>query len=161
MKILWFNNVRNSMITFLPYSDFSKSASVLDKKRCWKQVIEARQIIDVLEGKTLAWKNHPAVKMWIGHTDLLKCYYNIFLYESKNVRKINTTLVYNPRYFSPFINNTKLPFWLGNENFHRSHRARLIEKNRDLYLPLFPKDEGFNGGKYLWPVIEEQTFRII
>ena len=40
-------------------------------------------------------------------------------------------------------------------------RARLIDKNREFYLPLFPNDEGFNDGKYFWPVNESKTYRII
>ena len=35
------------MQTFLPYPDFQRSAAVLDKKRCWKQVVETKQIINV------------------------------------------------------------------------------------------------------------------
>jgi len=64
------------MQTFLPYSDFSRTVSCLDKKRLWKQTIEAREIIQILEGKESCWKNHPAVKMWIGYVDALKSYYN-------------------------------------------------------------------------------------
>lgn len=30
------------MQTFLPFPDFLESAKALDKKRCWKQVVEAR-----------------------------------------------------------------------------------------------------------------------
>ena len=37
------------MTTFLPYPDFLQSAQVLDKKRCWKQFVEAKQITDTLE----------------------------------------------------------------------------------------------------------------
>ena len=48
-----------------------------------------------------------------------------------------------------------------NENFHRAMRARLIEKDRNFYLPLFPEDDGFNNSKYFWPVMETKTFRII
>ncbi len=51
------------MQTFLPYESFDESTMVLDKKRCWKQVVEAAQIIDVLEGRRTGWANHPAVKM--------------------------------------------------------------------------------------------------
>jgi hypothetical protein len=55
----------------------------------------------------------------------------------------------------------KYPWWLGNEDFHRAMRSRLIEKNPDFYLPQFPKDKGFNGGKYLWPVMSTKNFKII
>jgi hypothetical protein len=172
------------MQTFLPYSDFMRSAKVLDKKRCWKQVVEAKQIISILEAldvmpleypliaKQTSWINHPAVKMWVGHLPALKHYYNIFLIISIEVHKINTKLQYQENHCS-FMSSGKwvfnrlkgkgddIPWWINNEDFHRAMRARLIEKDRDFYLPLFPDDEGFNGGKYLWPDMETKTFKII
>lgn len=147
------------MQTFLPYKDFLLSAQVLDKKRCWKQVVEAKQIIDVLEGKTVAWSNHPAVKMWEGHIDALKAYFNAFLMVSEENHNINTKYTY---FLVPSLNTIEMPWWLGNKDFHRAMRARLIEKDRTFYLQWFSKyDEGFNKGKYLWPVMEYETFRMI
>ena len=55
----------------------------------------------------------------------------------------------------------EMPWWMGNENMHRSHRSRLIAKKPEFYLPLFPDDNGYNGGKYFWPVSETRTFKII
>jgi hypothetical protein len=178
------------MQTFLPFPDFMESAKVLDKKRCWKQVVEAKQIINILEKiefsnkqfsefpeslrfrEVLPWANHPAVKMWVGYIPALRHYYNIFLLTSIEVHKINTKLQYKENNCS-FMSSgkwvfnrlkgkgTDIPWWLGNENFHRAMRARLIEKNREFYLPLFPDDEGFNNGKYFWPDMETKTFKII
>jgi hypothetical protein len=163
------------MQTFLPYADFLLSARTLDKKRCWKQVVEARQIITILEQsnkiikkenknciitvrKIPAWSNHPAVKMWEGYLPVLKYYYNEFLIVSIEKHKINTKL-------KPFTERKGglpfYPFWYGNEDFHRAMRARLIEKDREFYLPLFPDDEGFNNGKYFWPDMQTKTFKII
>ena len=148
------------MQTFLPYKDFLKSAKILDKKRCWKQVIETKQIINCLEGKKVGWGNHPAVKMWVGYTDALKEYFNAFLQVCLEDHEINTK--YD---FFDFPSSSrfkiKYPWWLGNEDFHKAMRARLIEKDKDFYLSKFPNDEGFNNGKYFWPVIETKTFRII
>lgn len=187
------------MQTFLPYHSFIECAKVLDKKRCWCQVKEAKQIINVLEQlkkeepnnfigdslkrKRIAWSNHPAVKMWIGYDDLLKHYYNVFLEYCINEHKINTKLFYieckysNAEYndkdgaylvngFEVYgdifkLSDKETPFWLGNEDFHRSHRSKLIEKNEDFYLPLFPNDKGFNNSLYLWPNNETKTFSII
>jgi hypothetical protein len=151
------------MQTFLPYADFYQSAQVLDKKRCWKQVVEAKQIISCLTGTgCLKWNNHPAIKMWVGHTNLLKVYFNSFLSVCLTKHTINTALY---PYFTckqtAIIDDNGVPFWLGNEDFHRSHRARLIEKDRDFYLPKFPEDEKYNEGKYWWPDMRTKTFKII
>ena len=146
------------MQTFLPYADFLLSAQMMDKKRCFKQVVECHQILNVLEGRRDGWKNHPAVKMWVGYIDTLKEYTNAFIFVSKHDHKVNTKYMY----FEMDKDSKRiLPWWFGDKNFHRAMRARLIEKDRDFYLPKFPNDEGFNDGKYFWPVMESQTFRIM
>ena len=53
------------------------------------------------------------------------------------------------------------PWWLGNENFHRAMRARLIEKDYNFYFNKFPNDYGFNEGLYLWPDNDTKKFKII
>jgi len=166
------------MQTFLPYPDFKKCAQVLDKRRCFAQVREAKQIIDTLEGRKKGYRNHPAVLMWKGYEKELKHYYNIFLHHCLKVHKINTQYWYEDCYYSYgvkseyhgnyFVDNEipswerNKPFWLGQEPFHRAMRSRLIEKDPEFYGPKFlDKDKDYNGGKYWWPVMEDQTFRII
>lgn len=149
------------MQTFLPYPDFRQSAEVLDKKRCWKQVVEASQILDVLEGRKIGWINHPVVKMWEGYIHELKIYFNAFLKVCKHKHKINTKYKYFQVVSQYMVQNYEMPWWLGNPEFHRAMRSRLIEKNRDFYFPLFPEDEGFNGGKYFWPDNKTKSLKII
>lgn len=147
------------MQTFLPFESFIESAHSIDKKRAWKQVVEVKQIVAILEGAPSRQANHPAIKMWVGHTDLLKNYFNVFLRVCKEVHNINTTL--EPYQYSTDVEYWEKPWWLGNADFHRAMRARLIEKDKPYYLPLFPDDEMFNEGKYFWPVMETETFRVI
>lgn len=153
----------------MPYKDYLESAIVLDKKRCWKQVVETKQILCILHYEDVpdiwketkswnaqGWKNHPAVKMWEGYELSLANYYNVFLDHCLNVHKIKTKME------KLIVKSTPiLPWWLGNEAFHRAMRARLIEKDKAFYLPKFPNDEGYNGSMYWWPVMETKTFRII
>lgn len=146
------------MQTFLPYPDFLKTAKTLDWRRLGKQRPEAHQILNILTGVTpnAKWKNHPAVKMWEGYSESLKLYTNIIIQEWIDRGYVNNMSFYQ-------IDNDKIvmPWWLGNEDFHRAMRSRLIEKNREFYLPLFPKDDGYNDYKYLWPVNENKSFRMI
>lgn len=143
------------MQTFLPYSDFDKTASVLDYRRLGKQRCEAHQILKTIENKT-GWIRHPAVKMWFGYEEMLKLYFNTMVKHWVGRHYKNNYPLFE-------IDKSKLivPWWLGNENFHRAMRSRLIEKNSDFYLSKFPEDKGFNGGKYFWPVNETRTFKII
>ena len=142
-------------MTFLPYPNYIRSVQCLDYKRLGKQRLECKQIIEILEGKDSRYKNHSAVKMWIGYTNSLKYYSNCCINEWISRDYKNTMLKYNVDY------QNDDPWWIGDVNFHRAMRARLIEKDRNFYLPKFPKDEGFNDGKYFWPVMEDRTFRII
>lgn len=146
------------MQTFLPYPDFLLSAKALDKKRCWKQVIEASQILDVLEGRKTGWANHPAVKMWVGHRIALREYFNAFLHICKTKHGINTKY----KALEVYNGAGRYPWWLGRHKFHRAMRARLIEKNEEFYLPIFgEKDKGYNDGKYWWPNMENGKFKAI
>ncbi len=45
------------MQTFLPYTDFKQSARCLDYKRLGKQRLEARTILNILEGRGKIGKN--------------------------------------------------------------------------------------------------------
>jgi len=158
------------MQTFLPYESFEASARCLDKKRCWKQVVEAKQIICTLRAKYLPkdwvesssyknqkWINHPAVAMWIGYEEALKQYYNVFLEHCLRVHKIDTKMPFIPIDYD----NYKLPWWIGVEKFHRAMRSRLIEKDKNFYKLHFPKDQGYNEGKYFWPKNKNKSFKVI
>lgn len=152
------------MQTFLPYADFKKSAKSLDYKRLNSQRREARQILNVLSylqlnpnGK-IGWMNHPAVKMWKGYEIALCEYYNCILEEWIKRGYSNNMQFLEINYSDLPI---EYPWWLGNENFHRAMRSRLIEKFPEFYEPKFPGDKGFNDGKYLWPVNDTKKFRII
>lgn len=157
------------MQTFLPYEEYILSADSIDKKRCWKQVVEAKQILCILRYEGVpeswketkswvkqGWKHHPAVTMWKGYEVSLARYFNTFLEHCLNVHKIKTKML-------PInlISKEVTPWWLGNDIFHRAMRARLIVKDKAFYINKFLNDEGYNEGMYWWPVNESKTFRII
>lgn len=50
-----------------------ETASVLDKRRLNKQIVECQQILDALNGAK-AWSNHPCVLQYRGHEEWLKLY---------------------------------------------------------------------------------------
>ena len=55
-----------------------ETCQALDKRRLWKQILEARQIIDIIQGKSQAWKNHPVAKMYKGNLEWLLLYLAVF-----------------------------------------------------------------------------------
>ena len=117
------------MQTFLPYANFNKTAKCLDYKRLGKQRVEALQIYKIVSGErtTGGWINHPIVQMWMGYPDALAHYHNTMIDEwiiqgYKNNMKL---IPHNPRY--------KNPEWLGEKEFHDSHKSNLIRKNPTFY----------------------------
>ena len=97
--------------------------------------------------------------MFIQYEEVLKYYYNAFLDVCKNKNKYNTKL--EKLNTTSTLESLEKPFWFGNEKFHRSHRSRLIVKNREFYLPQFPNDDNYNQGRYWWPDMSTKTFKII
>lgn len=136
------------MQTFLPYSNFVLSASVLDRQRLGKQRSEGLQILQALI-RTTGWSNHSATRMWRGYERAL-CRYTIDVCDEwigrgyvDNVKpQIEQMLAEHPW---PEIDSP----WLGNRVFHMSHQSNLIRKDPEFYGPRFP---GIGPGiPYVWP----------
>lgn len=132
------------MQTFLPYPDFQQSAKCLDYRRLGKQRVEAKQILNVLDGKTDAWKNHPAVKMWQGYRPALAYYHNIIINEwiSRGYKNNMPT---------EDINIIQFPPWLGGP-IHASHRSNLLRKD-PVYYGQFGWTE-LDNMEYVWPSVQ-------
>jgi Pyrimidine dimer DNA glycosylase len=127
------------MQTFLPFRDYALSAKSLDNLRLGKQRVETLQILNVLTGRSEGWQNHPAVRMWAGHERSL-CIYGMHIcdewfYE----RSFADTVGDKIRYIAAGLSGTTAPpWWVGNEEFHRSHQSNLIRKDAAHYVPQFP-----------------------
>jgi len=142
------------MQTFLPYSDFSRTAKCLDMKRLGKMRIEPMQILQTLTGlnKTKSWTNHPAVKMWRGYELALAEYVYAICDEwtshgYKDTCKGKTKDIISTHYADKSI---VFPPWLGDESFHKSHQSNLVRKKPEHYKKHFsdvPDDL-----PYVWPL---------
>jgi hypothetical protein len=143
----------------LPVPDFKECARILDKKRVWKQVIEAKVILNVLNSKWQKanltvdnchlppWQNHPVTRMWRGYEGLLTIYYNTFLKECINERQIRVKA-----YSEIILPSTvhQLPSWMSDERLYSSHRSNLLRKD-SVYYGKFGWLED-DKQSYFWPV---------
>ena len=142
-----------NMQVFLPYPNYEKSVSVLDKKRLGNQIY--RECLTLIRG---GWSNHPCSKMWFPkYTHSLARYALCGLDELKlrgldypHHRKTFLDILHN----SP---DTGAPPWLGDDKFHASHRRALLYKNKEWYSqfgwteePDVPNEDGKLN--YVWPV---------
>lgn len=141
------------MQTFLPYSDFKKSAESLDYRRLGKQRVEALQILRSLLGIKDGWKNHPAVKMWRGHEQSLISYGLAICDEwiARGYRDSQRPVFFEMREMAKSTCGEKIvhPSWLGDDSFHLSHRSNLVRKNPEHYAPQFPGVP--DDLPYIWP----------
>lgn len=146
------------MQTFLPYSDFARSAQSLDRLRLGKQRIEVIQLLNVLMGHRTGWANHPATRMWRGHEMALAAYGVIMCREwtgrgyqdtceAKIARLVNREA--DELIAAVQDGSLTLPAWMGDEEFHRSHQGRLVAKDPTWYSERFdaePLDD------VIWPM---------
>lgn len=137
------------MQTFLPLPSFQKSAQVLDYQRLGNQRNEALTVYKtIINPNRKAWQKHPCTLMWRPYSEALALYYNEILKEWVK-RGFKNHMDYLP------INQNllKFPPWIGHVAFHSSHRAALLYKDPEWYLPFGwceqPKIE------YIWPIYNE------
>ena len=136
------------MQTFLPYREFDRSARTLDDKRLGKQRVEAFQVLRAITDPTYGWQHHPAVNMWRGYPEALAVY-GVAMCLEWGSRGHNGTMM--PKFF-PYVglpNTFGYPPWLGNDEFHLSHRSNLVRKDAAHYGEQFP--DAPDNLPYYWP----------
>ena len=100
------------------------TASILDKKRLHKQVVECKQIMNALEGKTNAWVNHPAVLQYKNDIEWLKRYMMCLI--SYREGDMQNAIKYS------YHANLYTPEWHSNE-YYIQMRRRLYTKDSNYY----------------------------
>jgi hypothetical protein len=94
---------------------------------------------------------HPAVLLWIGYEDALAEYINASIDEFVSRGFRNRF----PKFDLSEV-EIKYPQWIFDSDFHARHRARLLDKNREEYLPKFANKK-IGENSYFWPWTGEKT----
>jgi hypothetical protein len=138
------------MQTFLPVPDFAETARILDDSRLGKQRVEMYQIIRTLDGVTKGWRNHPAVRMWRGYEPML-LRYGLAMCDEWDRRGYADTVREKLQVHARETGGPVLaPPWLGNDEFHASHRSNLLRKDPEFYAKYGWREPP--DLPYLWPV---------
>ena len=145
------------MQTFLPYPSFVDSAACLDRQRLGKQRVECKQLLQalgvqvggVLPPKPSSWRNHPAAKMWAGYEYSLSLY-GVAVCSEWRGRGYQDSLL--PQFVEAGLlcQDTGAPPWLGDDDFHATHRSNLLHK-----LPSHYSQFGWSEPddlEYVWPI---------
>jgi hypothetical protein len=142
---------RRQVQTFLPYREFHQTARVLDARRLGKQRVETLQILNALSRENYGWQNHPAVKMWRGHEQMLAEYGLSICVEWKERGYKDTCYEKIGDLLCAFPSSTLTePPWLRNVELHISHRSNLVRKDPEYYRKFWPDISG--ELPYIWPV---------
>lgn len=127
------------MQTFVPFTDHSKSALVLDSKRLNKQLLEGRQIYSILSSgrRTGGWVNHPAVKMWRTYDNALFEYLEAMKDEcvARGIQVQNNWSAILDMHDKNWHRGSHvvMPPWWGDDRVHDSHRFNLYRKDPEFY----------------------------
>jgi hypothetical protein len=165
--------------TFLPYSDFSKSANCLDDRRLGKQRVEGYQILKSLSIgpyqrfhkdawvacdertynslKSLKVKKLVRKTPWYNHPAT-----KMWAGSEGSLKEYTVTVcsVWTSRGFKDTITDklnsvpnssikSKTPSWIGDESFHAAHRSNLLRKNKVWYSKFNWKES--DDLPYVWP----------
>jgi len=155
------------MQTFLTSTlSFKETAQSLDTKRLGKQRVEVLQILnannsynksngDAFLLKDIAWRNHPAVRMWRGYEGLL-CVYGCMMCKEFLNRGYKDSLLST---FQDGVCKYPLivPYWWSSSEYKErivlSHRANLYKKDPAFYKEW--KDIPYTP--YVWPPSSSPT----
>lgn len=141
------------MQTFLPYASFEASAKVLDRARLGKQRVEVLQLLNSIKAvteqkKIKGWVNHPCRKMWQNHVNALVVY-GLAICAEWVKRGYKDTCFEKIEAFYDASKNTDLPDFIGNSNFHKSHKSNLLRKDENYYRLFWQNTP--STLEYIWP----------
>lgn len=131
--------------TWVPESTFVASASILHDEEVFRVRQHALFILGVLAGHNQHMKHSPVVTMWRG-SELILVSYGVTMCREWRTRGNSDKLesqIYayadealSANIFTPDVNGN-MPWWLGNEGFHMSHRSNLMSLRPDFYSKLW------------------------
>jgi hypothetical protein len=126
--------------TFMPMISYRASADALDNVRQNNQINECKAIFMTLAGLSDAWSNHPATRMWKGHELALLAYGGTvaaayrdrkgLAYEKRQAWFFEMSKEHKSKFSARSV---LVPPWVGDLNFHRSHRSSLLSKDPEYY----------------------------
>ena len=157
------------MQIFLPFADFEESCKALDTVRLGKQRVEAFQIWKAATSLAVTgWSNHVCTRMWRDYLPALRHYLIICcrVYGSRKTKKgafcQNTKMLQHIEENCLTIREGEivtLPPWIGNAQFHDSHKSMLYHKGKqNVVNGLFKENpyvqfESFaHITEYFWPI---------
>lgn len=139
-----------------------ETAKVLDKKRLNKQIIECKQILNAIEGKNYAWKNHPCTIQYRNNTSWLNYYLECLInYQKANSGKLNPSYAFKCLELAYTLSS--FCDWL-RPNFHTSEyfdnmKRRLYTKDHNHYKQFESLGESYENWYWVdnnWKIYKQK-----
>lgn len=101
-----------------------ETADALDRRRLNKQIVECRQILAAIEGRSKTWANHPCVLMYREHTSWLYEYLRCLEsarheYMAANTCSINADKVRPPFHTDAYFDQMKRRLYTKDNEFYK------------------------------------------
>lgn len=125
------------MNLFIPInSSLTKSALCLDDTRLNKQILEAYQIINIIESikktgtkKGIGYSYHSIIPMWFNNIPAIELFHDLCLAEWIRREKNNDFSKPSRKYLSKnTLKNIEMPKWFGRNDIHAAYRSKLLFK---------------------------------
>lgn len=132
------------MQIFLPYPDFKQSVECLNNIHLNSQKWNC-QVMAKTFTRNDRWASHPTFLAWKPYYESFKYYHDLVVDEWLK-RGFRTIAV---KYETPKPDKRFLPWFIGEEMFHQSHRSNLLRKD-----PTYASRFGWRDPDdlpYLWP----------
>ncbi len=143
--------------TYIEWS-YSNTFKLLDYRRLGKQRVETMQIYDAMvDGGVSRWRHHPIAKMWKPYPIALLTYGLECSQEWRSRGYVdNMTNEFMKRieqaewdYRLPIDDPIHdMPWWMGEEEFHQSHRSNLLRKLPEHYRQFWENEP--DDLPYVW-----------
>lgn len=144
-------------ITLFPHIGFFKSVRPLDDARLSKQRQDALKILKGLMGDPEV-PYHLSQEAWGGFEYALGVYGMTACSEWQNKRHHRDNLAFEIHKILECVpHDLTMPPWMGDLNFHRSHRSYLIRKNPEHYATVWPNTP--ENMPIFWPQIVDADSR--
>lgn len=139
--------------TWLPYDNYAESADILTDRHIFMQLQDCTKLLYWLTEMPLnrrtpskAQLEHPCVIQWRGYVPSLYDYtleIMMVAYERSsltNKQEQISEMAENINILDGLVSNMKeeTPSWLGNEDYHLSHKSNLIRLSRSAYESIWP-----------------------
>lgn len=151
------------MQTFMPMIEYKAALETLDDARLNKQILEVTQLANAIMDPTAGYQHHPATRMWRPHVLALLTYgisaAGVWARRKRISSMERSASLYScqvaiAKHLGPrrAAKSHQIPPWVGDVDFHESHRSNLIRKDPIHYNDWPGTPELM---PYLWPVTHD------